>query len=321
MSASPTVFEKELIVLNHESIRNASFSLLPTGYNPEEVDAALHLLAERLASGEDCAGLASDSSFQVTDVGYAPNEVDEFFASVAAQILENVGDTPAAESATVDVSDEADSPAGSATSEDPSHETLIDEGDDADAELDYEVGTAYVGAPPAVAWRTPSTGGLDLDVLGQAVDRTADTLGSLRSFIDNEIGAMKLAVERQAQDTAKRCESLLAEASSEAHALTEAVNAEISRARTVAERQIEKERRDLAKELKQSQAACDAEVAQARAMADEYAARVRAEADKDRAEAQRTIENAISMQSSIAESLERARQQLTPSQSADELAA
>jgi hypothetical protein len=63
-------------------------------------------------------------------------------------------------------------------------------------------------------------------------------------------------------------------------------------------------------------------VAQARAAAEEYAAKVRAEADRDRAEAQRTIENAISMQSSIAESLERARQQLTPSPAAsDELAA
>src|SRR5436190_2886239 len=310
MRSSPTVFERELIVLNHESIRNASFSLLPTGYNPEEVDAALHLIAERLASGEDCAGLASDASFPVTDVGYAPNEVDEFFASVAAQITENVGDAPAAESATVDVADEADSPAEPIMiSEDPGHEALIEESDEADAELDSEDGIAYVEAPPAVAWRTPSTGGLDLDVLGQAVDRTADTLGSLRSFIDNEIGAMKLAVERQAQDTAKRCESLLAEASSEAVALTESVNAEIARARKVAERQLDKERRDLAKELKQSQSDCDAEVAQARAAAEEYAARVRAEADKDRAEAQRTIENAILMQSSIAESLERARQQ------------
>jgi DivIVA domain-containing protein len=322
MTSSPTVFDKELIVLNHESIRNASFSLLPTGYNPEEVDAALHLLAERLASGDDCTGLASDASFPVTDVGYAPNEVDEFFASVAAQIAENAGDTPAVQSETIDDASEADGPTEPVIiAEDHGDEALIEESNDADAELDSEDGTAYVEAPAAVTWRTPSTGGLDLDVLGQAVDRTADTLGSLRSFIDNEIGAMKLAVERQAQDTAKRCESLLAEASSEAHALTESVNAEIARARTVAERQIEKERRDLAKELKQSQVNCDAEVAQARAAADEYAARVRAEADKDRAEAQRTIENAISMQSSIAESLERARQQLTPSQSADEMAA
>ena len=121
-------------MLNHESIRNASFSLLPTGYNPEEVDAALHLLAERLASGEDCAGLASDASFPVTDVGYAPNEVDEFFASVAAQMVENAGGTPAAESADVEVADEAEIPAESVTtSEDPSHETLIDESDETDA--------------------------------------------------------------------------------------------------------------------------------------------------------------------------------------------
>jgi DivIVA domain-containing protein len=310
-----------LIVLNHESIRNASFSLLPTGYNPEEVDAALHLIAERLVSGESCAGLASDTSFEVTDVGYAPSEVEEFFANVAAEIAHHVGDTPAAQTATNDAADEADSFSESiGFSEDPGQQTP-GENDETDAELDSKEDAAYVEAPPVVTWRTPATGALDLDVLGEAVDRTAETLGSLRSFIDNEIGAMKLAVERQAQETAKRCESLLAEASSEARTLTDSANAEIARARKVTEREIEKERRDLAKELKQSQADCDADVAQARAAAEEYADRVRAEADKDRVEAQRTIENAISMQSSIAESLERARQQLTPAQNANEMAA
>jgi hypothetical protein len=134
---------------------------------------------------------------------------------------------------------------------------------------------------------------------------------------------MKLAVERQAQETAKRCEQLLHDATAEANALTESVNDEIARARKAAERQAERERRELAKELKQARAECDGEVKAARAAADEYAAKVRADADRDRAEAQRTIENAISMQSSIAESLERARQQLTPAgrAGADELAA
>jgi Skp family chaperone for outer membrane proteins len=179
-----------------------------------------------------------------------------------------------------------------------------------------------VQAPATIVFEAPVIGVFDLDVLGQAVDRTADTLASLRSFIDNEIGAMKLAVERQAQETVKRCEQLLHDASAEASALTDSVNEEISRARAAAEQQNEKQRRDLARELKQAQAACDAEVAQARAAAEEYAAKVRAEADRDRAEAQRTIENAISMQSSIAESLERARQQLTPSPAVgDEMAA
>jgi hypothetical protein len=157
-------------------------------------------------------------------------------------------------------------------------------------------------------------------VLGEAVDRTAETLGSLRGFIDNEIVAMKLAVERQAQETAKRCEQLLHDASSKAAALTESVDAEVSRARKAAERQAERDRRRLADELKRARRECDAEVAAIRKDAEAYAAKVRADADRDRTQAQQTIENAIGMQSSIAESLERARQQLTPSHS-DELAA
>jgi hypothetical protein len=133
---------------------------------------------------------------------------------------------------------------------------------------------------------------------------------------------MKLAAERQAQETQSRCEQILRDAAKEAAALTESTNAEIARARKAAERQREKERRELDKELKQARSDCAAEVAQAREAAAEYAANAREEADRDRAEAQRTIESAIAMQSAIAESLERARQQLTPPRpQVDDLAA
>ena len=305
-------------MVNHETIRNASFSLLPIGYNPEEVDAVLHIAAERLDSGTDISELATSASFEATDVGYDPHEVDAFFAELASHVTRSITDAdpevePEVAPRVVEPADATDEPDAGEPLETEAVEESDDIGDDDEAD-----GEAYVQSPPEVEWQAPAAGVLDLDVLGQAVDRTADTLGSLRGFIDNEIGAMKLAVERQAQDTAKRCEKLLAEASAEARALTEAVNEEISRARKSAERQGEKQRRELAKELKQAQADCDAEVAQARAAADEYSAQTRAAADRDRAEAQKTIENAISMQSSIAESLERARQQLTPSQGTDD---
>jgi hypothetical protein len=330
-----------LIVVNHETIRNASFSLLPIGYNPEEVDAVLHIAAERLDSGADISELATTASFDATGVGYDPAEVDAFFAELASHVTQSITDTDA--EVEREVASRVDEPAEASDEPDAGEALETEVGEALEAEVgealeaeagealeaeageqsddvdgDHVDGEAYVQSPPAVTWQAPAAGVLDLDVLGKAVDRTADTLGSLRSFIDNEIAAMKLAVERQAQDTAKRCEKLLAEASAEARALTEAVNDEISRARKAAERQGEKQRRDLAKELKQAQADCDAEVAQARAAADEYSAQVRAAADRDRAEAQKTIENAISMQSSIAESLERARQQLTPSQGTDD---
>ncbi len=327
-------------MLNHETIRSASFSLLPIGYNPEEVDAVLHAAAEHLESGADISDLVTTASFEATDVGYDPDEVDAFFAELTSHAAQSFTELaadvePEAISpvdAPADAIDETAEAIDQPESDEPdTDEPENDESFEAEAEAvaesdgsgeDDVEGEARVQAPPVVTWQIPAGGVLDLDVLGQAVDRTADTLGSLRGFIDNEVGAMKLAVERQAQETAKRCEKLLAEASAEARALTEAVNDEIFRARKAAERQGEKQRRELAKELKQSQADCDAEVARARAAADEYAAQIRAAAERDRAEAQKTIDNAISMQSSIAESLERARQQLTPSQATgDQLAA
>jgi hypothetical protein len=334
-------------VLNHEKIRNASFSLVPIGYNPEEVDSILNALAEKVAGGEPVTELLATASFEATDVGYAPDEVDEFFAildadngddgveSIATQSDDDLAsdvvdsddeelaqsdtpiDVPHAEDTDIDGSDgerAADALGDEGINADGPGEQRIER----DEKDENEVG--YVLAPPAVEWKDPSAGSLDLDVLGQAVHRTADTLGSLQGFIDNEITAMKLAVERQAQDTAKRCETLLAQASAEAHALTQSVNEEISRARKAADREIEKDRRELAKEIKQAHVDSEAETTKMRADAEKYATDVRVQADKDRAEAQRTIENAISMQSSIAESLERAREQLTPS-ATDDLAA
>jgi hypothetical protein len=334
-------------VLNHENIRNASFSLVPIGYNPEEVDSILNALADKVAGGEPAAELLASASFEATDVGYASDEVDEFFAlldvdngedAVAANATQS--DDDLVSDANLDSEDEelahSDTPIDvplledthiDRSDEESAAEPFGDEGMNADGPGEHterdgtdenEIG--YVLAPPAVEWQDPSAGSLDLGILGQAVHRTADTLGSLQGFIDNEITAMKLAVERQAQDTAKRCEALLAQASAEAHALTQSVNEEIARARTAADRQIEKDRRELAREIEQAHADSEATTTKMRADAEKYATDVRAEADNDRAEAQRTIENAISMQSSIAESLDRAREQLTPS-ATDELAA
>jgi hypothetical protein len=336
---------KESIVLNHEHIRNASFSLVPIGYNPEEVDSILNALAEKVAGGDPIAEILTTASFEATDVGYAPDEVDEFFTLIHADNGDDEVEAIATDDALSDQDLDPEALAELETQIDVPHtdDTHIDRGDGDDAvdafggepinpdgpgrqhierdERDEnEIG--YVLTPPAVEWHDLTAESLDLNILSQAVHRTADTLGSLQGFIDNEITAMKLAVERQAQDTAKRCETLLAHASAEAHALTESVNEEISRARKAADREIEKSRRDLAKEIKQAYADNEAETTKMRADADKYADSVRAEADKDRAEAQRTIENAISMQSSIAESLERAREQLTPSTTAsDHLAA
>jgi hypothetical protein len=309
-------------------VGHASFEVADVGYAQAEVDhffaelaheAALpadasageHEATDEVVPQEAPAGSAQDEEPATGAEGQPEEDAAEHAESEAGELAPDAG----GEVESIEVEDDPNGPAD--LEETPFAET--DDWDDV-PEDDHEPDAAYVGAPREVVWQAPTTGELDLNVLGEAVDRTAETLGSLRGFIDNEIVAMKLAVERQAQETAKRCEQLLHDASTEAAALTESVNAEIARARKAAERQAERDRRELAKELKQARATCDAEIAAKRKDAEGYAAKVRAEADRDRAEAQRTIENAIGMQASIAESLERARQQLTPAQR-DDLAA
>jgi DivIVA domain-containing protein len=340
-------------VLNPEDIRNASFSLLPTGYSPEQVDSVLNEVADAIASG-NTGDLALEHSFEHTDVGYAPREVDEFLSKLQSELSSDQADqseVPVADEdepvAEID-GEPTEEPVSIDESENEADEDLIEADEDADAltepeqieveevasleagedfsdELEVEddlPDEVFAASPAETSWQAPADGVLDLDLLCQAVDRTGETLASLRSFIENEVGAMKMAVERQAHETAKRCEQLIAEAVAEATLITQAANTEIERANKAAHSAMEKERRELAKELKRVREECDAEVARKHADADAYAKNVRAEADRDRADAQRTIENAIGMQASIAESLERARQQLTPSElSDDELAA
>ena len=81
-------------MLNLESIRNASFSLMPTGYNPEAVDANLHDLAETLAAGGDITDAVSAVVFDITDVGYSTAEVDEYFAGLAEACAGTASDQP-----------------------------------------------------------------------------------------------------------------------------------------------------------------------------------------------------------------------------------
>jgi len=62
------------------SIRNASFTLTPTGYNPEEVDRYLGELADDLGADP---GDVRNASFSLTPTGYNPEEVDEYLSQVA----------------------------------------------------------------------------------------------------------------------------------------------------------------------------------------------------------------------------------------------
>src|SRR5215475_8383546 len=85
------------------SIRNASFSLTPTGYNPEEVDHFLVTLADSQPGSIDLAAVRN-ASFTLTPTGYNPEEVDHFLGSIADQLASQpaAGDAAAHEEVAAD---------------------------------------------------------------------------------------------------------------------------------------------------------------------------------------------------------------------------
>ena len=74
-------------MIDPASIRTASFSLTPTGYNPEEVDRFLAELADATPGSIELAELRN-ASFSLTPTGYNPEEVDQFLGSIADQLAD-----------------------------------------------------------------------------------------------------------------------------------------------------------------------------------------------------------------------------------------
>ena len=74
-------------MIDPASIRSASFSLTPTGYNPEEVDRFLGELADATSGSIDLAEVRN-ASFSLTPTGYNPEEVDQFLGSIADQLAD-----------------------------------------------------------------------------------------------------------------------------------------------------------------------------------------------------------------------------------------
>src|SRR3954463_8975359 len=80
-------------MIDPASIRTASFSLTPTGYNPEEVDRFLAELADATPGSIDLAELRN-ASFSLTPTGYNPEEGDQFLGSIADQLAAAPGSQP-----------------------------------------------------------------------------------------------------------------------------------------------------------------------------------------------------------------------------------
>jgi hypothetical protein len=321
------------------SIRNASFGLLPTGYAPDEVDETLDQIATKIEAGEDPTQIIQDTSFSTVSIGYAPREVDEYLQQlINATDSQSVTpgspresdtdqspsqETPLdAQAAPADGSVVQSSPlvesefAGDdhvdeAQLDGPEAETVDDPQGSEPATLDDQPAPVAVSARPV----TPPGGEVvspDLGILENAAGRSADALGSLQGAIGDEISALRLALDQQVQETARHCETLLASAEADIHALRDAADTEIAQAHKAAASQIERDQRTSAEAIRTAHAQSDTEIAKARTQAEDELAAMRAEAERRRADAQQVIDSAIAMQSTIADSLQRAQQQLQP---------
>jgi hypothetical protein len=320
------------------SIRNASFGLLPTGYAPDQVDEILDQIATKIESGEDPTQIIQGASFSMAPIGYAPREVDEYLHQlVNTTDSQSVtpgspreSDTDQSRSPETPIDAQA-APAGGAVAmpiagepesvdveqleeaepDGPEAETVGEPQNSEPAMLDDQPAPVAVSASPV----TPPGGEvavLDLGILENAATRSADALGNVQSLIGDEISALRLALDQQAQETARHCETLLASAEADIQALRDAADTEIARAHKAAASEIERDQHTSAKAIRAAHAQAEKEIASARARAGDELAAMRAEAERSRAAAQQVIDSAIAMQSTIADSLQRAQQQLQP---------
>ncbi len=283
-------------MLNPQTLREASFSLATTGWSPDAVDAYLGDLADQLEAGSVDWMLErtrlNDREYRVESPGYVENEVRAFFAQVLESVEAAVDTHPPSTQEETVMSDE--------------HvETDVDDVDQA---------PEAVEAPKAV--ELPQIEdvavSLDLSTLTEAIQRAKRTVAGLEAFVESDIAALKASCERQLAACQEECDRALEEARTKSASCIADAESAAARVTTSAERETEKARRQWHGELQNLRETAEQEIASQRAEAEKAIAEIYAAAERDRAEARDAVERALDMQSSIAQSLEKARAELVP---------
>ena len=206
------------------SIRNASFSLTPTGYNPEQVDRFLGELAESGVAGIDPSSLRS-ASFSLTPTGYNPEEVDRFLGSIADQLAaapapQDAQNEPPKLAQTEPEQIEAETEHHQIeaeiehrepeTAHEPEPPAYEDEPEPIQADVVTE--TAAAGEPPNVHLPEPAIASRETAQLGSLADAVDRAIAALDGFLQNELRSVRDASELEIEDIHEERRRLIDEA-------------------------------------------------------------------------------------------------------------
>ena len=75
------------MTITPDTIRNASFALMPTGYSPEQVEETLAAVADQLANSQHVDAKLLTREFDLVTLGYAPTLVEDLFATLREALL------------------------------------------------------------------------------------------------------------------------------------------------------------------------------------------------------------------------------------------
>jgi DivIVA domain-containing protein len=325
------------------SIRNASFTLTPTGYNPEEVDRFLGDLADDLAGAAPSD--IRNASFSLTPTGYNPEEVDEYLSLVAdALVAKPVADT-GHEAPSAQVFEKQDEAAAEPAREQPvAVEQESEEQEHATVEAPawvpdgaedhgYEFEPVRAAAEPVestfealpevqqveIPQQQPEPAAVlseavwserheaNLNGLGTAVD---DAITALQSFVSGELTALREASALEVDDIHGERQRLIDEAADAGRRHLDDVR--IHADRLIADAQAERERLrgEFEAELQEQRLRFEQELTTRRTQAEQEAGRILDDAERIRREAEAIQATAAQAQAQMLASFEQARNSL-----------
>jgi DivIVA domain-containing protein len=314
------------------SIRNASFSLTPTGYNPEEVDRFLSDLADSAESGIDLA-VVRNASFSLTPTGYNPEEVDRFLAQLADGI-----ESPAAEPQAVQESEEAPAQGQEQVFEapaEPAEEPVAELEQPFEADELEPVAEAHevepVAEPVAEVEAEPVAPAETVQPVGDApvatlphitiVERQFGDLGSLQDNVERAVAALQSFVQvelrnvREASvlefdDVHAERNRLIEEAAEAGRAHIDETNQHAARILAQARHEGDLLRQKVEAELRAEREQFEKALAERDAQAQARVAEILADAEHRRREADELVASAAQAQAHMLASFEQARSSL-----------
>ena len=242
------------------TITGRKFALSVRGYDQDEVDGFLRILATRLNNGSDpaaeAARIASVTRFTVVTLGYARNEVHQYLNDLRLLLMRRAGAPIVSD--VVEAPRVAEDPAGSADEGSeasppefapsatypwlmaPAEQLPVVEEpvaqDNHKDEVEIETEPAIVTEPaPAAEPEAPAADPVSEEVMA-ALRRARDALNAFEARVNGEVAELGGAVRRQRDATQRECLELVESAERDAERMMERARLRIAEMAASAER-------------------------------------------------------------------------------------